>query len=191
MIGPLRCLRGAATMKDWFINKIRDSRVWLTIKDLKSDVDTADSKRRAKILFTAQVYRLQLTSRTEIDAEVFRNPQNYPRSFRMDFVGGLEEVIFDGEKQVNAAVERLKADGMNGNQLRATMLINKRAVQVWIATLGAKENQESSVKDIWWKLLGSRASLSATDMVDPGEVVQLKQMTEASLSFVPTKYQLA
>jgi hypothetical protein len=137
-------------------------------------------------------------SRADIDVDVFKNPQSYPRDFLMEFTGGMEDVIFDGEKQVTAVVAHARTIGMDGGLLKSwsqmqqtIMLINKRAVQVWIATLGAREKQEATVKEIWRKMLSSRADLSSGDMDDPEDAVQMKLMTEDTLSFVPTKYQLA
>ncbi len=129
-------------------------------------------------------------SRADIDVDVFKNPQNYPRNFLIELIGGMEDVIFNGEKEVKAAVAHARTIGMDGAILKSIMLTNKRAMQVWIATLGAREKQETTVKEIWWKMLNSRADLSSGDVVDPEEAVQVKLMTEETLSFVPTKYQL-
>jgi hypothetical protein len=81
------------TAMSWLINKLRDGRISLTIKELKYDLDSAARTRRATILFKAQLYRCQLMSRADIDIDVFRNPQAYPRSWVMELVGGMELLL--------------------------------------------------------------------------------------------------
>jgi len=144
----------------WLVNKLRNGRISLAIKELKYDIDSADGVRRAKILFKAQEYRESAVG-GGVSAEVFENPQKYPRDFVMETVSGFEDVIIDGQDQLNNAVTHMKNIGMDSSDLRLQMLIEKRAVQVWIASLGATEKLVPEVRNIWAKLIGSMTNLPA------------------------------
>ena len=190
----------------WLVDKLKNGRVYMAIKELKSDVDVADDARRAKILLRAQHARREVIEAAGLPLDILDNPQKYPHDARMNVVGQLEEVILQGESQLKVAVSHAKTIGMDGKLMQAEMLFERRALQVWIATLGATDKHEADVKDIWAKLsksthalavvvneMEAMAKLSAGLSIDAQpkaeDSVRLRAVMEMC-SFVPSKYKL-
>lgn len=184
----------------WLIDKLQSGRVSMTVKELKLDIDSADDTRRAKILLKAHEARIKIIESSGIQRDVLANPQNYPRSTLMNIVHQLEDVILLGERQLKGAVSHFKAiTGGDCALTSAEYLLMRRGLQVWIATLGAREEHTSDLTDIWDKLRNSRYKLEpvyneivsleklTAGMSEPGLIGPLNEYIEIC-SFVPPKY---
>src|SRR5450759_818964 len=98
----------------WLVDKLRSGRISLTVKELKTDLGSADDSRRAKILLKAQIARGEVIESSGVPQDLLDNSDKYPRELVMNIIGQLEDVIITGEHQLKAAVSQMKSSGIDG-----------------------------------------------------------------------------
>ena len=174
----------------WIADRIRNARVYMAIKELSLDLKTASNFRRAQILVGAHKWRIDFLDAVGVPREVSTNPEKFTRDELMAVVSLLEDLIIQGDKILVDSIERFKARGMDGKSLLADNVLQRRALQVWIATIGGMSARRDDVRNIWTLMLEGRnqiinvfdqldsQDLAMTGLTQPQNMFSKIQITE-------------
>jgi hypothetical protein len=140
----------------WAADKLRSAYVWMAVKELRWDLDEADDFRRAEILVYAHKMRIEVLEASGIPREVMATPRKFPREYLMSIASQLQDTIYDGGKISRRAMNYAKSLGMDAKLTSQQEKLQRRALQVWVATLGGNANSAGDIERIWELLRSSR-----------------------------------
>ena len=104
-------------MLGWLASKGQNSRVYMCIKEVKWELETADAVKRATVLAVAQFLRDEALSAAEISMDVLDRPLDYRRDDLMGFYEQLETIRNHNGVQIEAIKRNMRRLGI----LRSTV----------------------------------------------------------------------
>jgi len=141
----------------WFTQKLQNSRVHMTIKEVKWDLEMAGPPRQARLLALASVLGNDFFTECNIPEDVANRPLDYSRSDLMRFYEDLEDIKIGMTRQLEHTKKMVpKIMGMEFPKFAEDHVNDtRRALEIWMATIGAgiTVDRRDDVRDIW-KLLG-------------------------------------
>lgn len=146
-------------MFGWLKKKGQDSRVHMCIKEVRLALEMMDSVKRAKVLAIASLLRNEFFSTGEFPKDVVDRPLDYSREDLMRVYSALED-IRNGQTIEMARTKKLS--GMENPAFAGDVWkINIRALEVWMATVGAgiATARRDDVREIWELLVQSKPYL--------------------------------
>jgi len=139
--------------------KAENARVYMCIKEVKWDLETANPVRRATVLALATFLRTEMLEASGIPCDVLDRPLDYPRDELMRFYTMMEDIRNAGQlqlKQTQKNHSRLSGENLPEFAVEHAKLTG-RGMEVWMSTIGAGISTEKrdDVRAIWSKLLRS------------------------------------
>lgn len=150
-------------MLGWLAKKGQNSRVYMCIKEVKWDLETSNSVRRATILALAQLFRIHVLAKTGFPADVLSYPLDYKREALLELYEALEHVRNGNARTIVQTKENLRRFGVELPEFAIRHANNTgRGLEVWMATLGAgiASDRRDDVAQIWAYLSGSQDHLA-------------------------------
>jgi hypothetical protein len=155
----------------WLVDKLKNGRVTMAVKELRWDLDAAVDFRRAEILVSAQRVRVETLEASGVPRQMMISPHTFPREAVMTIVWQLEEIIIEGEQMFKRSLERARSIGMDGAAMGLEAKLQRRAHQVWIATLGGMAKHADDLKRVWELLRSSRSLIpSVIDQIEAYDI---------------------
>lgn len=165
-------------MFGWLMKKGQNSRIYMCIKEVKWELESGDSIKRAKILAISSALRKELFESSDIPMDVLNRPLDYSRKDLMGFYEFLEDTRNIATQQL---VQTKKMMNNFGTELPVFAedhaKLTSRALEVWMATIGSgiAVDRRDDVREIWSLLTQSKSYLGrAMD-----EIVGTEHKTEA------------
>lgn len=149
-------------MFDWLKKKGQDSRVYMCIKEVKWELESADQIKRARILATTSALGSRFFSGEVIPIDVVNRPLDYSRENLMQFYEILEDIRNDNSTKL------AKTKKIMGNfEMEFPAYAEDhaktagRAIEVWMSTVGAgiAPDRRDDVRTIWRLLVQSKPFL--------------------------------
>ncbi len=164
-------------MLGWLKKKGQDSRIYMCIKEVKWELETADQIKRARILAIASALRNYCFSAGEIPIDVLDRPLDYSRNDLMLFYEYIETI----RNNVVQIPHTKKMLGKFGMELPAFVedhaKMTRKALEVWMSTIGSgiATERRDDVRDIWKFLAQSKPFINeAMDQIVDNERTTLK-----------------
>lgn len=149
-------------MLQWLTNRNHDARVYMCIKEVKWDLETADPIKRAKILACA-ISLFQEMRDPEFPLEQLVNrPLDYPRKDLLMIYENLENLRNDCVRQWEHMKKNMGQFGMDLPDFSEQHFkLSRRALEIWMITVGAgiAPNRRDDVREIWKMLTASKSML--------------------------------
>jgi len=145
-------------MLKWLARKGEDSRVYMCIKEVKWDLETANPLKRATTLAMAQLVHRT----TIIEAglhEAFDRPLEHSRDTLFRLYTGLEDIRTKSRLELDATKANMRRLGVELPSFAVEHAkTTTRGLEVWMCTLGAGISPHllDEVRTIWGHLGGSR-----------------------------------
>ena len=143
-------------MRGWVIKKLQNSRVHMTIKEVKWDLESGGAPRQAKLLALASVLGNDFFTECDIPHRVAHRPLDYSRSDLIKFYEDLEDIKLGITRQLEATKKMVpQIMGIEFPKFAEDHVKDtRRALEIWMATIGAgiTVDRRDDVRDIW-KLL--------------------------------------
>jgi len=145
-------------MASWLTRKGQDSRVYMCLKELRWDVEQSSEIRRAQILAISAFVRVNILAEYPDDLSgILDRPLDFSRDRLMELYELLEDFRNANTVQLNQTQKNMRRFGMNLPQFAADhAAISGRALEVWMATIGAGvlPKRRDEAREVW-KLLGA------------------------------------
>jgi hypothetical protein len=145
-------------MVGWLAKKAQNSRVYMCIKEVKWELETATPLRQATILALAQYFRGRMLREMDVPDAMLDKPLDYSRSDLWSIYDILETLRNQNTLQLDATIKNARRIGMELPQFSIDHAkATSRALEVWMATLGAGivPDRRDDVRAIWSHLSGS------------------------------------
>lgn len=149
-------------MFGWLKKKGQDSRVYMCIKEVRWELESGDSVKRAKILAIASVLGNELFTAGDIPVDVLDRPLDYSRSDLMRFYEVLENIRNNNTLQFTHMKKMMGQFGMEFPAFAEDhMKLARKALEVWMATVGSgiATERRDDVRIIWKLLVQSKPYL--------------------------------
>ena len=151
-------------MFDWLKKKSENARVYMCVKELKWDLETASPIRRAKVLAMAQLLRIGFVDIPSFK-DAIENPLEYPREQMAYMYGTLENMRNSAAMQI----PQMKKNSIQilGAELPEEMIdhvkLTNRATEVWMTLFGCglAPDVREDVRQIWTYMLSSKNHLTS------------------------------
>jgi len=146
----------------WLISKLQNSRVRMTIKEVKWDLESGGERRQAKILALSSVLGKEFFGSCGIPQDVVDRPLDYSRSDLIRFYEDLEDIKIGMTRQLDVVKKSSSSMGLMFPKFAQDHAEDtRRALEVWMVTVGAGivVDRRDDVRDIWRMLSRSKASL--------------------------------
>tara|TARA_B110000967_G_C18877573_1_gene559248 strand:- start:1182 stop:1778 length:597 start_codon:yes stop_codon:yes gene_type:complete len=146
----------------WFTKKLQNSRVVMTVKEVKWDLESGGERRQAKILALASVLGKEFFEGCGIPDDVANRPLDYSRADLMRFYEDLEDIKISMTQQIDGLKKMSSRMGMQFPKFAQDHAEDtRRALEIWMVTVGAGIviDRRDDVRDIWGMLTNSKASL--------------------------------
>lgn len=149
-------------MFGWLQKKSENARVYMCVKELKWDLETASEVRRAKILAMAQLLRGGFSD-IEAFEDAIDNPFDYPREQVAFLYSEMENMRNGATLQLNHLEKSFRNMGMDfPEEWKNHVKLTNRAIEVWMTLFGCgmAPDVRDDVREIWRYLLGSKSQLA-------------------------------
>jgi hypothetical protein len=149
-------------MFGWLKKKGQDSRVYMSIKEVKWELESGDSVKQAKILAIASVLGKEFFDSGDIPVDVVDRPLDYSRDDLMRFYESLEDIRNNNTLQISHTKKMMNKMGIGFPRFAEEHAKQTgRALEVWMATVGAgiALDRRDDVREIWKILARSKSSL--------------------------------
>lgn len=146
----------------WLTKKLQNSRVHMTIKEVKWDLESGGELRQAKLLALSSVLGNEFFEECDIPYDVVNRPLDYSRSDLMRFYEALEDIKIGMTQQLDELKKMSSQVGMQFPKFAQDHAEDtRRALEIWMSTVGAGivVDRRDDVRDIWKLLRQSKLSL--------------------------------
>ena len=146
----------------WLTKKLQNSRVHMTIKEVKWDLESGGELRQAKLLALSSVLGNEFFEECDIPYDVVNRPLDYSRSDLMRFYEALEDIKIGMTQQLDGLKKMSSQVGMQFPKFAQDHAEDtRRALEIWMSTVGAGivVDRRDDVRDIWKLLRQSKLSL--------------------------------
>lgn len=146
----------------WFNRKLQNSRVRMTIKEVKWDLESGGERRQAKILALSSILGKEFFDDCGIPQDVVDRPLDYSSSDLIRFYEDLEDIKIGMTQQIDVIKKASSSMGIMFPQFAQDHAEDtRRALEVWMVTVGVGivVDRRDDVRDIWKMLSRSKASL--------------------------------
>lgn len=160
----------------WFTKKLQNSRVHMTIKEVKWDLESGGNLRQSKLLAIASVLGNEFFEECDIPYDVVNRPLDYSRADLIRFYESMEDIKIAMTQQLDGLKKTFGGMGMEFPKFAQTHVEDtRRALEIWMSTIGAgiAIDRRDDVRDIWKLLSSSKPSLD----VVMDEIVLVEQKT--------------
>lgn len=147
-------------MLDWLTKKNDNARVYMCVKEVKWDLESASPLRRATIYALTALFRNMLIRELSIPADVIDRPLDYARSDLVKFYSGLEGIRNQNKFQLETTQKGL---GRVGIEMPAFSVehakTTNRALEVFMCTIGTGivPDRRDDVRLIWTLMYEAKA----------------------------------
>lgn len=125
-------------MLGWLAKKGQQSRVYMCIKEVKWDLESADAVRRAMIVAMATIIRVDVIEGSGLPQEVLNRPLDYSRDDLMRFYVQLEDIRNANNLQIQNVQKMMRRFGTELPDFAIEHAkLTGRALEVWMCTIGA------------------------------------------------------
>ena len=148
-------------MFGWLKKKSENARVYMCVKELKWDLETASQLRRAKILAMSQILRIGFSDIPSFD-DAIENPLDYPREEMAFMYTQMENMRNSATIQVSNLKKQSANMGINlPLEMEEHVKLTNRAIEVWMTLFGCglAPDIRDDVRQIWNYLLQSKNDL--------------------------------
>ena len=169
-------------MLSWLKSKNDSARVYMCMKELMWDLESASPLRRARILILGQIVRATTFGLEPTMQDIFDRPFDYPRSDLIELYEGIEKI----RNQANSQLEHLKkiSVSLTGAELPEVVVSrskdSSRGLEIWMCTLGAgvAPNRRDEVRQIWELLQSSIGAVpeAVESLLKDDELMQQRSM---------------
>jgi hypothetical protein len=145
-------------MVGWLAKKAQNSRVYMCIKEVKWELETATPLKQATILALAQFIRGGMLEEVNVPHAMLDKPLDYSRRDLWSIYDVLETLRNHNTLQLDATIKNARRVGMELPQFSIDHAkATSRALEVWMATIGAGivPDRRDDVRAIWTHLTGS------------------------------------
>ena len=154
-------------MFDWLKKKSENARVYMCVKELKWDLETASPLRRAKILAMAQILRIGFQDMPSFEDAV-ENPIDYPRNEIAYMYTSMENMRNSASIQVSQLKKNAVQMGFPlPEDMEEHVKLTNRSIEVWMTLFGCglAPDVRDDVRQIWSYMLQSKNVLKEA-MID-------------------------
>jgi len=141
-------------MFGWLQKKSENARVYMCVKELKWDLETASQIRRAKILAMAQLLRTTFSDFPNFE-DAIENPLDYPRSQIATFYTEMENMRNTASVQMKQLSKQFESMGISlPSEMQEHVKLTNRAIEVWMTLFGCglAPDCRDDVREIWMHL---------------------------------------
>jgi len=163
-------------MFGWLKKKGQNSRVHMCIKEVKWELESGNSIKRAKILAIASVLGKEFFNSGDIPIDVIDRPLDYSRDDLMRFYEVLEDIRNNNTLQISQTKKMMSKFGAKFPTFAEDHAKQTgRSLEVLMATVGAgiTLDRRDDVREIWDLLTKSKALLD--EAMD--EIVEIENKT--------------
>jgi len=143
---------------DWLKKKSENARVYMCVKELKWDLETATPLRRAKILAMSQILRIGFVDIPSFE-DAIQNPLDYPREEMAFMYTQMENMRNAASIQVSQLKKQFSNMGISPPiDMEDHVKLTNRAIEVWMTLFGCglAPDIRDDVRKIWVYMLQSK-----------------------------------
>jgi hypothetical protein len=173
-------------MLGWLVRKGQNSRVYMCIKTVLWDLESASQRRRASIHALTSLFRSQVFGPGGLPLSILDRPFDYSRNELLSIYEGLEEIRNANLFQVQHLSRTMQRIGV---ELPAFAMehaqTSTRSFEVLLSTVGAgiAPDRRDDVRQIWHFLSGSFPYLAEA-------IVMLREVEHKTASYTETSTEM-